>query len=156
LNAKFAAVVERLHPCFEQLMSLPPFTDGRLPKVMPSSGVYLFSEAGEHLYAGRSNNLRQRYGQHCNPGSQHNQAVFAFKLAREATGQLEPAYRPGATSRLGLSQSEIFIQSFVDAKARIRRMEYRYVEQQDQTLQALLELYCAIALGCRFNDCNTH
>lgn len=137
-------------------MSMPPHLAGRLPVNMPQQGVYLFSEAGNHLYTGRSNNLRKRYSQHCNPGSQHNQAVFAFKIARETTGQLQPAYTQGETSRAGLSRSPAFARAFGDAKARIQRMEYRYVEQQDQRLQALLELYCAIALGCPYNDFDTH
>ncbi|WP_154660911.1 GIY-YIG nuclease family protein [Microvirga lotononidis] len=36
---------------------------------MPSRGVYLFSEGEGHLYVGRSNNLRRRYGLHCRPRS---------------------------------------------------------------------------------------
>lgn len=32
-------------------------------------GVYLFSEGERHLYVGRSDNFRRRYGHHSNPGS---------------------------------------------------------------------------------------
>jgi hypothetical protein len=156
MHANFARVVDQLHPCFEDLMRMPPCADGRLPKAMPQMGVYLFSEGSNHLYAGRSNALRKRYGQHGNPGSQHNQAVFAFKLAREVTGQLTPGYAPGPNSRVGLLQNADFARAFVHAKARVLRMDYRLVEQTDQTLQALLELYCAIALRCPYNDFNTH
>ena len=31
-------------------------------------------------------------------------------------------------------------------------MEFRYVEETDPTRQALLEIYCAFALGTRYND----
>jgi hypothetical protein len=34
-----------------------------------------------------------------------------------------------------------------EAKARIRAMEYRYVEERKQNRQALLEIYCAVVLG---------
>lgn len=156
MDPKFIRVVEQLHPRFEALLQMQPCRDGKLPKGMPQQGIYLFSEGARHLYVGRSNSLRRRYGQHCNPASQHNQAVFAFKLAREGTGQVKPGYVPGATSRVGLSKTEPFMASFVAAKTRIRRMDYRFVEEADQTLQAILELYCAIALGCPYNDFNTH
>jgi hypothetical protein len=42
------------------------------------------------------------------------------------------------------------------ATARVRKMEYRFVEETDQTGQALLEVYCAIVLDCPYNDFNTH
>ena len=66
-----------------------------MPRSMPRSGVYLFSEAGRHLYVGRSNDLRGRYARHCRPGATHRQAAFAFLLAREVTGRTVAAYRAG-------------------------------------------------------------
>ncbi len=119
-------------------------------------GVYLFSEGDQHLYIGRSNNLRQRYRQHSTPGSQHNQAVFAFKLARVATGRIKPAYVSGNDSRKGLLENAEFMEAFKQAKRRVRRMDYRFVEEADQTRQALLEIYCAVVLGCLYNDFDTH
>jgi hypothetical protein len=156
MNRDFALVVEALHPRFEALMASSPFVDGNLPRDMPSKGVYLFSESDQHLYVGRSNSLRKRYKQHCNPGSQHNQAVFAFKLARHATGRLIPGYVRGEGSRIGLLGDPAFLAAFVQSKDRVRRMSYRFIEETDQTRQALLELYCAIALRCPYNDFNTH
>jgi hypothetical protein len=44
----------------------------------------------------------------------------------------------------------------VPANARIRAMEYRYVEETDQNRQALLEIYCAVVLGTPYNDFGTH
>jgi len=35
-------------------------------------------------------------------------------------------------------------------------MEFRWVEEADQTKQALLELYCAISLNTEYNDFDTH
>jgi hypothetical protein len=50
----------------------------------------------------------------------------------------------------------VFAQAFVSAKERIRKMEYRYVEEADQNSQALLEIYCAVVLQTPYNDFNTH
>lgn len=156
MDTRFAALINNLHPLFERLLATPPVTEGGLPPDMPQGGVYLFSEGPRHLYAGRSNRMRKRYGEHSRPGSQHNQAVFAFRLAREGTGLSIPAYRPGEGSRTGLIGQAGFSEAFTLAKVRVRRMDYRWVEERDQTRQALLELYCAIALGCPYNDFNTH
>jgi hypothetical protein len=123
---------------------------------MPSSGVYLFTEAGRHLYVGRSNSLRARYGRHCRPGATHRQAAFAFLLAREATGKTRAAYRPGEDSRDGLMRDWNFTAAFEAAKERIRAMEYRYVEEADQIRQALLEIYGAVVLATPYNDFGTH
>ena len=42
------------------------------------------------------------------------------------------------------------------AKLKMREMNYRYVEEQDQVKQALLEIYCAVVLKTPFNDFGTH
>jgi hypothetical protein len=156
MDARFADAVRQLHPCFERLLAMPPCKEGALPKSMPERGVYLFSEGDNHLYVGRSNRLRRRYGDHCNPGAPHNQAVFAFKLAREATGKTVAAYVQGPDSRLGLVGDPDFAKAFSSAKARVRLMEYRFTEQTDPNLQALLEIYCTIVLQCRYNDFDNH
>lgn len=156
MNPDFARFVETLHPSFERLIAMEPVRGGTLPRDMPLQGVYLFSEANRYLYVGRSNKLSQRYKQHTNPGSQHNQAVFAFKIAREITGKIKAAYVKGPENRRGLISDPDFSLAFAEGKARVRRMDYRFVEEQDQTRQALLELYCAVALKCPYNDFNTY
>jgi hypothetical protein len=83
-------------------------------------------------------------------------AAFAFKLAREATGFLKPSYRSGDESRKGLMKNPRFITEFEKAKERIRKMDLRYVEENDQVRQALLEIYCAVVLQAPYNDFNTH
>jgi len=102
---------------------MPPLAYGALPRDMPRSGVYLFTENGKHLYVGRSNVLRKRHGRHCRPGATHRQAAFAFLLAREKTGRINPSYKAGAESRDGLMESPEFRTAFEAAKARIRSME---------------------------------
>jgi hypothetical protein len=156
MDKKFAAFVETLAPKLTQLLEMSPLKHGELPLDMPLSGVYWFSEGQTHLYVGRSNNLRSRYGRHCSPGATHRQAAFAFPLARRQTGMLEASYMPGSESREGLLELPEFKQAFADAKARIREMDYRYVVEFDQTCQALLEIYCSVALATPFNDFGTH
>jgi hypothetical protein len=156
MDAKFAAFVEALAPKLATLIAMPPLKYGSLPRQMPLSGVYLFSEGDRHLYAGRSNTLRKRHGRHCRPGATHRQAAFAFLLAREQTGFMTAAYRAGSESRAGLMEQPAFREAFIAAKARIRQMDYRFVEEIDQTRQALLEIYCAVALGTPYNDFGTH
>lgn len=156
MHVRFASVIGSLHGSYERLVAMTPVTFDELPCVMPVQGVYLFSEQGRPLYTGRSNRLRKRIGEHCRPSSQHNQAVFAFRLAREATGKLVAAYTSGAGSRANLPSDAAFQTAFLLAKARVRAMEFRFFEEADQTRQALLELYCAIVLDCPYNDFNTH
>ena len=45
---------------------------------------------------------------------------------------------------------------FVQAKADIASMDLRFVEEEDPTRQALLEIYAAVALGTPYNDFDTH
>ena len=156
MEPRFAAMAESLHPSFERLVAASPCTAGRLPTDMPLSGVYLFTEEGRHLYVGRTNGMRKRYARHCNPGATHRMAAFAFRLAREATGRAKASYKAGEDSREGLVLNPEFLAAFTEAKARIRRMDYRFVEEADQTRQALLEIYCSVALATPYNDFNTH
>ena len=124
-------------------------------QAVPKQGVYLFTENGNHLYVGRSNAIRACYGRHCNPGATHRMAAFT-KLAREATGKITASYKSGETSRKGLMLNPEFRTAFETAKSRIRQMDFRFVEETDQNAQALLEIYCTLALKAKYNDFNTH
>jgi hypothetical protein len=156
MDPKFKTLVEALAPKLECLLAMPPLRYGALPRDMPRSGVYLFTENGRHLYVGRSNVLRKRHGRHCLPGATHRQAAFSFQLAREATGRTGVSYCAGGDSRGGLMVDPVFVAAFIAAKERIRAMDYRYVEEGDQNRQALLEIYCAVVLATPYNDFGTH
>ncbi len=91
-----------------------------------------------------------------NPGATHRMAAFAFKLAREATGKMTASYKSGEDSRKGLMLNPEFRAAFEAAKTRIRQMDFRFVEETDQNAQALLEIYCTLALNARYNDFHTH
>ena len=156
MESAFAQYAESLHPSFERLIAMTPVTIATLPRDAPASGIYLFSEGDRHLYTGRTRNLRQRMRQHSIPSSQHNQAVFAFRLARETTGRLVASYTGDGTRAMLASSDAAFGTAFTDAKARVRAMQLRYVEETDPLRQALLEIYASIVLATPYNDFNTH
>jgi len=155
MDETFKQYVESLHPSFERLMNVTPVSITELPKKLPSKCIYLFSERSEHLYVGRTRKLRSRLQQHSIPAAQHNQAVFAFKLAREATGFTEASYTAKG-SRSALLANPLFAEAFSRAKARIREMDLRFVEEGDPLRQALLEIYVAVVLKTPYNDFDTH
>jgi hypothetical protein len=155
MHESFAKYVDTLHPSFERLVNMTPVKIAELRRLLPYKCVYLFSENGTALYVGRTNHFRQRMRQHSIEAAQHNQAVFAFRLARMETGKTLAAYSPeGSRSTLLLDPQ--FAAAFLGAKARIRNMELRYVEETDPLRQALLEIYAAVVLHTPHNDFETH
>jgi hypothetical protein len=155
MNENFKRYVDALHPKFETLVEMEPIRIAALPKEAPQKAVYLFSENGKHLYVGRTNHLRNRMRQHSIPAAQHNQAVFAFRLARVQTGHAPAAYST-IGGRVALCREPEFAAAFVGAKARIRQMDLRFVKEDDPFRQALLEMYVAIALNTPHNDFENH
>jgi predicted GIY-YIG superfamily endonuclease len=155
MHLAFKQYVEALHPSFERLTTMKAVTISTLPKDAPSQCIYLFSEGERSLYVGRTRHLRQRLRQHSIPAAQHNQAVFAFRLARETTGRLVAAYS-AAGSRAALCSDTEFGTAFLEAKTRVRSMAVRYVEETDPLRQALLEIYVAVVLKTPYNDFNKH
>ena len=155
LDAKFGNLISMLHDRLETLFASEPFTYSTRPKRLPTQVVYLFSEANRPLYVGRSNHFGQRLGSHCHESSRANQSPFAFKLAREAAGIAEASYM-GPNTRSGLMTDPAFMEGFARAKARLNRMNIRFVEEPDQVQQALLEIYCAVALQTPYNEFGTH
>lgn len=81
--------------------------------------------------------------------------MFAFRLARVATGRLIPAYSVTG-GRLALSKDPTFAPPFSEAKARVRTSDLRFVEETDALRQALLEIYTAVALKTPHNDFENH
>jgi hypothetical protein len=155
MNEQFRQHIESLHLSFERLRDSTSFQFASLPKALPKAGVYLFSDGGRHLYVGRTNSIRSRLQQHCRPGSSHNSAPFAFRLAREARKVLQATYKTHG-SRAHLLQDPDFALAFSDAKARLRTMNIRVVEESNPLRQALLEMYIAVALAAPYNDFDNH
>lgn len=155
MNGKFVHLVESLHPKFVELLALPPVSPASPPKEIPLRGIYLLSEGPQHLYVGRTNNMRRRIQNHSRLSGTHNQATFAFRIARRESGFERASYRPDG-SRAQLQTDSVFGPAFVAAKERIRRMDLRFVREDDGTRQALLEIYVATVLGTPFNDFENH
>lgn len=155
LDAKFARLVEQLHPSFSALVAMTPVTPLTMPREMPERGIYLLSEGGTHLYVGRTNRIRGRIQNHSRRSGTHNQATFAFRIARRDTGLERATYRPDG-SRQDLEKDAVFGPAFVAAKERISRMHLRFVREDEPTRQALLEIYVATVLETPFNDFENH
>jgi len=155
MDPGFAEYAESLHRLFEALIQMPPVSAAALPRILPKECVYLFSENEIPLYVGRTRKLRQRLRNHCGDSSGQNQAVFAFKLAREETGNIKAGYSK-ENSRKALIEVVSFAGAFANAKKRIRNMQLRFVEVKDPLSQALLEIYASFVLKTRYNDFETH
>lgn len=155
MHSKFAAHVESLETSLQRLLTMPPVKPDQLLSDVPPAGVYLISEGERHIYVGRSNNLRRRMRRHGRPGATHRQAALAFRIAREATGNLKATYKTKG-SRADLMADPKFSAAFARAKERIRQMDLRFVGESEPTRQALLEIYVAVVLGTPYNDFDTH
>ena len=53
-------------------------------------------------------------------------------------------------------ENQEFTAAFDSAKARIRNMDLRFVEENNPVRQALLEIYVAEVLGTPYNDFDNH
>jgi hypothetical protein len=76
-------------------------------------------------------------------------------MARKETGRMQASYSTSG-SRRELETDPVFEPAFGRAKARIRSMDLRFVEETDPTRQALLEIYAATVLETPFNDFKNH
>ena len=152
MNPIFQAFLEQLEPNFQRLVSMQAVKIDSLPRQMPKAGIYVFYEEGKPLYVGRTNGMRQRIRYHSQESA--DDAPFAFRLAREATGYTEPTYQKRGSRKDLLSKPD-FRDAYLKAKIRIREMDIRYVEETDQVKQVLLETYAAILLDTPYNDFKT-
>lgn len=153
MDSKFQDLVEQLEPKFQQLVSMDSVKVSSLPREMPTEGVYVFYEKGEPLYVGRTKRMKQRIKYHYQESAPD--APFAFRLARKLTKHKKAAYQKIGSRKDLLSKPE-FREAYSKAKARIRKMDICFVEEKDQTKQALLEIYVAVALNTPYNDFETH
>ena len=156
-SPEFTDLVEGLPASMDALMSMQPVTLDTLPprRDMPKSGIYLWTEGGDHSYVGRARRIRERLQEHARESSGHNQASFAFLLARESTGRVAASYSTSG-SRNELLLYADFMTAFREAKARLRCMELRFVEEAHPIRQCLLEVYVAVTLKARYNDFDSH
>ncbi len=155
LHGHFRRHIAELESKRVELFTRNPVTRDSLPKVMPSRGVYLFTELGRHLYVGRTNSLRTRISSHCRPSAPHGTAPFAFRLAKEKCGVGKATYKKGS-GRADIVKEAEMEREFKAAKARIRAMQVRFVEEADPIRQMLLEVYIAVVHKTPYNDFDNH
>ena len=156
LNENFTARIIGFPAKLALLLEKDPISRHPFRKDSPRSGVYLFTDNHIHLYAGRSRNIRSRYGLHTRPSATHNQANFAFLLAKEALHNSGTFPELDEFSRTKLQINPKFKDEFFKAKCRVKRMDFRWIEESDDTTQALLEIYCSITLKTPYNKFRTH
>ncbi len=155
IHGRFKNYIANLEAQRVELLGMPPVTRDLLPRRMPVRGVYLFSESGRHLYVGRSNSLRERVCCHCRASSRHNVASFAYRLAIEKCAVGKATYRKGQ-GRAEMAGREDVAAEFIAAKARVRGMQVRFVEESDPLRQMLLEVYIALVHATPYNDFDNH
>ena len=152
---RFRAEVEsKLPELVEGLVACAPHR--RVADRAPNApGIYLYSEGDRHLYVGRTRDLSRRWADHTRPSSSINSASFAFNIAKRETAK--EGINVGI-ARLQLAAHPIFERAFVDAKARVRAMAYRFVRVDSAVLSTVGEVYAAMVLGTEgdFNEFETH
>lgn len=153
MHEAFKNLVEGLHNKYQDLLKMSPVTIDTAPDNCPVGGVYLFSENGKHLYAGRTKRkIKTRLKGHVNTAKD---CPFAWHLAREYTGIIKAPYKKEG-SRDHLLSQPLFKKAYEEAKQRIRKMEVRFVGESDPVKQALLEIYVAVVSEAKYNDFDTH
>lgn len=152
---RFADVAAQLPHLLQQLLACPPHFAGARPRVPRVSGVYLFSEDGRPRYVGRTRDCGRRLGDHTRPSSRENSAPFAFNLVRR---ELKEAAQDSVGTRREIAAQGAFSVKFAEAKERIRRMEFRFVEIRDPAISTIFEVYASLALGTEgdYNLFETH
>jgi len=150
---EFALAVKDVEQKCLSLLSSKSYPMHELPAELPAAGVYLLSEKGDALYVGRTNNLRKRLQNHTR--NSHNQATFAFLLARKETGNMKATYQKSG-SRKDLLKQPLFREAFENSRTRIRGMDVQFIEESNPIRQTLLEICAALQAGAKYNDFDNH
>jgi hypothetical protein len=162
MHEQFRRTVESLVPSYNRLMAMPPIRGDKFPlngrkRSEKIAGVYLMSDDTGPLYVGRSNDIVGRFYAHRSESSGDGVAPFAFRLACISSRRTGRSYIKGhPDTRASKMADATFQQHFRDAKAQIRMMDFQYVEEADPVNQAILEVYCAVALGTPHNTFDNH
>jgi len=151
---QFAVAVEQMPELLESLEGATRFKASEHPHVPDSPGIYLFRDGGRPVYVGQSRKLRSRLRQHTGARRGHNQASFAFNVAKRE------AAKAGVDVRRFRSSLEVdpeFIPHFDSARAGVADMEVQVIELADPIVRMLFEVYAALALNTvEFNSFETH
>lgn len=152
--ARFDDAVARLPALLASLRAAPRQRLTAHPEVPNTPGIYMFSEGERPVYVGQSRKLRDRLGQHTGATRDHNQASFAFNVAkREAARHHVDVKR----TRALLQADSDFASHFDAARASVAAMNVQFIELADPIERTLFELYAALAFDTvEFNSFETH
>ena len=153
---KFNKIISELDQSLKDLLSMNPISnlkDFPRPYKKKISGIYLFSECDQHLYVGRSRNIRKRYSNHSLPSSNHYSASFAFLLMKE---KIKETHGCEELKKKREDLTNDHADLFSKEKKRVKGMQFRFVEEKCPVRQALLEIYCAVELDTDYNSFETH
>ncbi|HEY2662532.1 MAG TPA: GIY-YIG nuclease family protein [Caulobacteraceae bacterium] len=144
LDDRFADITFGLHDQLDRLLAQPARTFESFSETEPQGGVYLFTEHGRHLFAGRTSRLYQRLLNHCRGSTSENRSLLKLSLIVEDTVFLARPMRKAAWS--DVSRLPGFTEAFARAKNRVQMMDIRFIEERDDLAQLLLEVYCKAVL----------
>ena len=152
MHPTFETIVAKLPSLLEKLQTSTPLTIETGLSQLPQKGVYVFYENDEPIYVGRSNRMRSRIREHGAESSRHESATLAYKLLLEELGE-------GGGHSSSLTRKQIqdgHKDQYQDQRARIRKMQVRAAQIEDQQVQALFEIYAIIAFGpLKYNSFQT-
>ena len=140
--ASFTAAVQQMAPLLAALKDAPRHQVA--PLAVPNTpGIYLFRDGERPTYVGQSRTLRTRLKQHAGATRGHNQASFAFNVAkREAATAGVDVRRFGAA----LEADEDFVPHFNAARASVAALDVEFIEVPDPIVRTLFEVYAALVL----------
>jgi len=151
MDEKFLNTINLLPVKLEQLKKTNAITAKDLSNV-PKKGVYIFWEENKAIYVGRTDNMKRRLTEHGRKSSKHNDASFAFKIAKTKAALL--GINTG--TRKELEKNPQFSILFSEAKRQVSEMEIKFIEIEEPLDQALFEIYAATVLKTRYNDFKNH
>ena len=136
------------------LLKLSDLKKGELPQ---KGGIYVFFENGKPIYVGRTKNIRTRVQSHKRTSSTKDSASFTFNLAKmnfEGLLNLSKIEK----ERNKLMANLAFKIVFDKQKERVKDMDLKYIIEEHDILQTMLEPYLAYKLGTypEYNKFETH
>ena len=150
---RFAAELEIVEASFRRLVAQPLVCLGGHRSTTPKKpGVYVIIEQDRAIYVGRTRDLRRRLNDHLS--SSVSKAALAVRMARCDTG-LSANYRRERSARHLFDTDEDFRAAFNSATERIGTMHVRYVVEENDVRQALMEIYAAVQLETPYNSFRT-
>jgi predicted GIY-YIG superfamily endonuclease len=137
-----------------ELIKLSESSKVVLPK---KGGIYVFYEGTEKpIYVGRTKDIRQRIQLHTRDSSKSESASFTFILAK-IEYKLIFKLEKKQTRKVLMDNAE-FIPIFTKQKERVKNMHLKYILEEHDILQTILEPYFAYKLKTypEYNTFETH